>query len=64
LVGRKLTIISKYSSVMLEQEHRVKSVRRFLWAHESKGRKVDLLQFFAEQGGLRTVAIQDVVDVS
>jgi low affinity Fe/Cu permease len=55
-------VITKLDGILLEDEHKVVGFRRFLPA-EGK-RKRDLIQFWAEQGGQRTVAVADVVDVS
>jgi hypothetical protein len=48
--------------IMLEDEHKVLSFRRFLPA--GGGRKVAIVQFFAERGGLRTIEVPDIVDIS
>ncbi len=48
--------------IMLEDEHKVLKYRRLLPATETRPRPI--LQFFAVRGGLRTIAIDDIVDVS
>lgn len=63
LTGRKVTVSTKYRGIRMEQEHRVKSVRRFLHPN-GEGREDLLVQFYAVHGGLRTVAVKDIIDVS
>jgi hypothetical protein len=51
---------------MVEGEHHVTSVRRWLPAGptDSHGeRKDDLIQFISSKGGLRTVRVKDIVDI-
>lgn len=46
----------------LEQEHRVGALRGMLWAADGVV-KEDCVQFWAIHGGLRTVAVKDIVDI-
>lgn len=47
---------------MLEQTHVVKSLRRIL---PPEGKRVEtIVQFWAVEGGMRTVTVKDIVDIS
>lgn len=46
----------------IEDEHVVQTFRRFLPAEGS--RKEPLVQFFARNGGMRTIAICDIIDIT
>ena len=49
---------------VIEDEHVVTSVRRVLRAGVRGGsRKHDLVQFYAREGGMRTVALRDIIRV-
>lgn len=48
--------------IILEDEHRVHQFRRYL--PETDARNEALVQFFAVQGGMRTIAVNDIVDIS
>jgi hypothetical protein len=51
---------------IIEAEHRVKSLRKWLPAGptDSGGvRKHDIVQFVAVDGGIRTVEVRDLVDI-
>lgn len=52
--------------MMLEQEHRVVRLLKWLPAGPTADggrRKEDLVQFTAIRGGIRTVAVRDIVEV-
>jgi hypothetical protein len=73
IVGRKVLQISKVFSknadgewhgITIEREHRVTGFRRYLPAGPLPGggvRRQDLIQFYADPGGLRTVAAEDLI---
>lgn len=46
-----------------EDVHRVKSVKQYLPKDKSVGRKSALVQFYAADGGLRTVRARDIVKI-
>lgn len=48
------------SKSLIEEEHRVKSVKQILPVTDR--RKERLVQFYAVEGGQRTVAVSDIVD--
>jgi len=79
LVGKTLYVMFKAptspggKSVIIEDTHRVAKFRRILEPNEGgeargrnpseTSRKKRLLQFYAVNGGMRTVAISNIVDV-
>jgi hypothetical protein len=50
------------SRTLIEEEVTVNKVRRFLPAGESRAER--LVQLWAIEGGMRTYAVRDIVDVS
>ena len=67
LEGKRIYVISSVPSgngrkVTFEGEHKIAKFRRYLPIGE--GRKEALIQFWAIQGGMRTVAVRDIVDVA
>jgi hypothetical protein len=75
LEGKRVFTLSYVKStgreIELEDEHRVLKYRKFLPAgptfnaegEKTGQRKQDLIQFIAEQGGTRTVAVADIYDI-
>lgn len=65
LEGKKIYTISYMPSgggrnICLEQEMQIATFRRFLPAEGE--RKHDLIQFYESKGGMRTIAVKDIVD--
>lgn len=73
--GRKVTQISvvwtrlvdgSHMRYVIEENWNVTSFRRYLFSEEDPGdgssyRKKDLIQFYADPGGLRTINAEDIV---
>lgn len=71
--GKKIKQISKVfsrgpdgtvTSVMIERDHRVTKFKQYLAAGPLPGgavRQQDLIQFYADPGGLRTIRADDIV---
>lgn len=56
--------VGQAKSTILEDVHRVTKFKKYLPAGAEGGnRKRSLVQFFAEEGGFRTVAEGDIVEV-
>ncbi len=47
---------------LIEDEHRIAKFRRMLWPNED--REESLVQFWAVKGGLRTVAVSNIVEIA
>lgn len=70
---RTITQISKvftrqpdgsYTAVMIERKHRVVKFKQYLYAGPLPGggvRQQDIIQFWTDPGGLRTVNAEDIV---
>lgn len=67
-VGKKTgKVLRPAKTIVCEDEHKVASFRRFLPKGETESggfRKQDLVQFTSVQGGVRTIATRDIVDIS
>lgn len=73
--GRKVTQISavylrlldgSYMKHVIEEDWNVVTFKRYLFSEEDPGdgslyRKDDLIQFFADPGGLRTIPAHDII---